>query len=136
MKKILILVSALCFQTAFVQAEVVVVGNPSLNATLTSAEVKNLFLGKRQSLPDGTPITIVERTAEAPLKSEFHSKYTNKSEAQLSAYWTRLVFTGKGKPPKEISNSDELINMISSNPNFIGYIDSTEVTDKVSVLSK
>ncbi|WP_077339167.1 hypothetical protein [Pseudocolwellia agarivorans] len=136
MKKLLVLVGALYLQAAFVQAEVVVIGNPSIKATLSSAEVKNLFLGKRKALPDGTKIDVVELAKESPIREEFHSKFTKKTQAQLNSYWTRLVFTGKGKMPKEASDSKDLISMIASNPGLIGYIDSSEVTSDVVVLAK
>lgn len=136
MKKLIILASALYLQAAIVQAEVVVVGNPSIKATLSSAEVKNLFLGKRQALPDGTKIEVVELGTESPIREEFHSKFTKKTQAQLNSYWTRLVFTGKGKMPKEVSDSKELISMIASNPGLIGYVDSSEVTSDIVVLAK
>jgi len=136
MKKLIILASALYLQTAFVQAEVVVVGNPSVKTTLSSGEVKNLFLGKRQALPDGTKIEVVELNTESPIREEFHSKFTKKTQAQLNSYWTRLVFTGKGKMPKEVSDSKELISMIASNPGLIGYVDSSEVTSDIVVLAK
>ncbi|MBU2924830.1 phosphate ABC transporter substrate-binding protein [Colwellia sp. 1_MG-2023] len=136
MKKLLILASALYLQAAFVQAEVVVIGNTSITSTLSASEVKNLFLGKRKSLPDGTKIAVIEQAKDSPVREAFHSKFTKKTQAQLSSYWTRLVFTGKGKMPEEVSNSEEIINMISTNPGLIGYIDSSEVTDGIVVLAK
>lgn len=136
MKKLLIVASALYFQAACVQAEVVVIGNPSITASLSKAEVKNLFLGKRKALPDGTKIAVVEQAPDSNVRSEFHTKFTKKTQAQLNSYWTRLVFTGKGKMPKEASDSKEIISMIASNPGLIGYVDSSEVSAGVVVLTK
>jgi len=136
MKKLFILATALCLQTAIAQAEVIVIGNPSVKTTLSQAEVKNLFLGKRLALPDGTKIEVVELAKDSSVREEFHSKFTKKTQSQLNSYWSRLIFTGKGKMPKEVSDSKELINMIASNPEIIGYIDSSEITTDVVVLAK
>ena len=60
----------------------------------------------------------------------------NKSGSQLKSYWSKLVFTGKGTPPKVVANDAEVISLISANPNLIGYIDAAAVTGTVKVIAK
>ncbi len=136
MKKLLLLASIICFQSSLAQAEVVVIGHPSIATTLSASEVKNLFLGKRKTLPNGTDIETIELTSGNAAREEFHDKYSKKTQAQLNAYWARLVFTGNGKLPKEVSSSKELISMIASNPGIIGYVEESEVTPNVVILAK
>jgi len=59
---------------------------------------------------------------------------TGKSDSQLQAYWSRLVFTGKGKPPKTIGSSALIKSQVASRANAIAYIDSSEVDDSVKVV--
>jgi len=54
-----------------------------------------------------------------------------RSSSQVSAYWSKLVFTGKGIPPKEVSNDAQVIDLVAKNPSVIGYIDKASVTDAV-----
>jgi ABC-type phosphate transport system substrate-binding protein len=68
-------------------------------------------------------------------RGDFEKKVLNKSASQIKAYWSKLVFTGKGTPPKEVSSDAEVINLIKSNPNLIGYVDESSVTGDVKVIA-
>ena len=57
-----------------------------------------------------------------------------KSESQLTSYWSKITFTGKGQPPQRESNDTSVKELVASNPNLIGYIDSSMVDDSVKVI--
>lgn len=120
--------------TAAVQADIALIVHPSNNATLTDSDIKALFLGKQRSFNDGQqaiPLVVLE--AE-PSRSEFNNKVLSKTDAQLKAYWSKLTFTGKGTPPKEVS-SDEMLQLVSDNPATIGFIDAQKVSSAVKVVA-
>ena len=114
----------------------VVIGNPAGVDALSSSEVKKLFLGKLKKLPNGANPVVIEYPDGTPIRTQFHNAMTNKSEAQLQAYWSKLIFTGKGTPPKTVATAAEVIAEVANNPNAIGYLDSSEVTASVKVLFK
>lgn len=58
----------------------------------------------------------------------------NKSANQLKAYWSKLVFTRKGNPPKEVKTDQEVITLVSANPDLIGYVDVSSVNDSIRVV--
>ena len=58
----------------------------------------------------------------------------DKTNAQVKSYWAKLIFTGKGTPPKEVANSDEVKKLVSTNPNTIGYIDKSHLDTSVKVI--
>ena len=121
MKK-LILVLATIFFAGQVQAVTVIV-HPSNAASLDKSAISRIFLGKAKSFPGGgpaVPITLDEGTAGS---EAFNGNVLNKSASQLKAYWSKLVFTGKGTPPKSVANDAEMIALISANPNMIGFIE-------------
>jgi len=60
----------------------------------------------------------------------------NKTESQLKAYWSKLVFSGQGQPPKVVDSSAEMLSLIAANPNMTGFVDVSEVNDSVKVISK
>lgn len=130
------IITALCLffvaSTSF--AAPVVIGNPAGVASLSKSEAKKLFLGKMKKLSNGAAPVVIEYTDGTPIRAEFHSAVTKKSESQLQAYWSKLIFTGKGTPPKSVGSAAEVIAEVSSNPNAIGYVDSSEVTGAVKVL--
>ncbi len=115
-------------------AEPVIVGNLNGVDNISASDAKKLFLGKLKTLPNGTKPIVVEYPDGSAIREEFHSKVTQKSGSQLQAYWSQLVFTGKGTPPKEVSSSAAVIAEITSNSSVIGYIDSTEVTDQLKII--
>ena len=134
MKKIqisLLLITAIFSTMAF--SEVAVIVHPSNGASLSKADITALFLGKKKAFPGGSsavPIVLNDATTD-----EFNSKLLGKSASQLKSYWSKLVFTGKANPPKAVS-ADEMIQLIKSNPNMIGFIDSSKVTTDVKVISQ
>ncbi len=53
----------------------------------------------------------------------------------MQAIWSKIVFTGKGKPPKECKSSVEVKKVVSENVNAIGYIEKSAVDDSVKVIA-
>lgn len=132
-------IKALAAATLFVaassaQADIAVVVNPGVgDVSVNSAELKDIFLGKLNSLPNGKKIVAIDQEPGG-VREEFLKKLLNKSESQLKAYWAQLVFTGRGQPPKQVMDDEEVKEFVSENPNMIGYIDSDEVDSTVKVI--
>ena len=125
-----------CLLSAVAQAEVAVIVNPGNGATLSSEDVQRLFLGKLKSFPGGGEATPVNQKEGQPAREQFNQAVLNKSESQLKAYWSQLVFTGKGTPPKELDNDDAIKALVASTPGAIGYIDAAKVDGSVKVVLK
>lgn len=125
----------LCLVSGLASAEVAVIVHPSNNATLDQAEITRLFTGRGAAFSSGAKATPLNLADSAPARGEFDSKVLGKSSSQMKAYWSKLVFTGKGTPPKELGSDAEIVDLVSQNPNVIGYIDKASVTDKVKVLA-
>ena len=133
----LALFSALFFGAALqASAGVVLVGNPAISDTLTKDQAAALYLGKTNKLPSGGAVVLYDLEASDPLKAEFNSKVTGKSEAQLQSYWSRLVFTGKATPPGKLANSDLVKSTVAATANAIGYMGESKVDGTVKVLLK
>ena len=128
-----ILAASLCCNVAF--AEVAVIVHPSNGDALDKASVSRLFLNKAKAFPGGAtaePVALGEGQAAT---DDFNSKVLNKSAAQLTAFWSKLVFTGKGQPPKALSSDAEVISTVAGNPGAIGYVDAGAVNDSVRVVA-
>ncbi|MCV2886203.1 phosphate ABC transporter substrate-binding protein [Aestuariibacter sp. AA17] len=120
MKKLL----ALCLASTFSlnAMAVTVIVHPSNSEQLDQASISRIFLGKAKSFPSGSSAVPINLEESSATTEEFNSKVLNKSSSQLKAYWSKLVFTGKGTPPKTVSSDAEMINLIANNPNMIGFI--------------
>ncbi len=130
----LLLTTALFSSVA--QAGLVVIVNPEGPDALSKSQVSKLYLGKAKKLPNGQKVTVLEHANGTADRQAFHAAVTGKTEAQLQAYWSRLVFTGKGRPPKILGSSSLIKNQVSANSAAIGYIDEAEVDSSVKVVFK
>ncbi len=118
-----------------VLADVAVIAHPSNANALDKSAVSRLFLGKSKTFPDGTQAIPLNQSESSAATEQFNSKALSKSASQLKAYWSKLVFTGKGTPPKVVDNDAAVLELVASNPNSIGYVDSGAVTAGVKVLA-
>ncbi|MCG8610831.1 MAG: phosphate ABC transporter substrate-binding protein [Pseudomonadales bacterium] len=124
----------LCFSGASL-ADVAVVINPGKDVTLNERDISRIFLAKMKTFPDGTEIVPVDLPLTSATRQLINSNLINKTESQIRAYWSKLVFTGKGLPPKELESQEAVKQMIASNANVIGYIDAALVDDTVKVVT-
>lgn len=101
---------------------------------LSKNQVVDIFLGRTSRFPDGTPAVPIDQVEASAARDEFYASFVGKSPAQLKAYWSKIIFTGRGQPPKEVASSAEVKKLIAGNPNAIGYIEQNMVDDSVKVL--
>lgn len=114
---------------------VAVVSARSPVTALNAAQVADIFLGKTNRFPDGSPAVPIDLPEESPARDRFYAEYTGKSPAQVKAYWSKIIFTGRGQPPRQASNGAEAKKLVADNPSAIAYIDSRLVDSSVRVLS-
>lgn len=130
------LITALCLQggASLAAPEVVVIASSSSKISSASAEdIARLFLGKTKAV-NGEKLTPVDQSKNSDVASSFYSNVVGKNASQLRAYWSKLVFTGKGKPPKELGSSADVLAAVAANPSLVGYIEASAVNDSVKVL--
>lgn len=126
----------LVLTSAVVSAEVAVVVHPSNAATLDQAEISRLFTGRGATFNNGSKATPLNLAEGAPARAEFDSKVLGKSSSQMKAYWSKLVFTGKGTPPKELASDADVKAAVAADASAIGYIDAAAVDASVKVVGK
>jgi ABC-type phosphate transport system substrate-binding protein len=116
-------------------AEVVVVVHPCNDAALSKKAVQQIFLGKEKKFSDGKEVLPVNQAPSSVVRSAFDTDTLGRSSIQITAYWSKLVFTGKGIPPKELDNDAAVMAIVADNQNTIGYVDSASISDAVKVIS-
>lgn len=123
--------------SSIVSAEIsVIVSINNPNSAMDQSTVAKIFLGKAKSFPDGTQAVPVDQDDGSATRDGFNSKILGKSASQLKSYWSRLIFTGKGTPPKQSGDDAGVKSLVANNPNIIGYIDSSAVDATVKVVHK
>lgn len=111
------------------RAEVVVIvsaNHPA--AAMTAEQIANVYLGKDARF---APIDLPEGSAA---REEFYKKVAGKDAAQVKAMWARLIFTGKGQPPKQVGSAADAVKQVAGNDKAIAYVDTSAVDASVKAV--
>jgi ABC-type phosphate transport system substrate-binding protein len=102
---------------------VVIVSARSNAPLMRTDQVAAIFLGQAAQLPDGALVTPIDQPVGTMTRDEFYERVASKSPALLKAYWSKLLFTGRGQPPREVGGNAAVKKMVADTPGIIGYID-------------
>jgi len=120
---------------ALASADVVaVVSAKSAVKALTSSQVADIFLGRVSRFPNGVLAVPIDLRDGSPERDQFYAKITGKTPAQVKAYWSKIIFTGRGQPPKAVPTELDVKKIIAANDTAIGYIDASLLDDSVRAL--
>jgi ABC-type phosphate transport system substrate-binding protein len=114
---------------------VAVVSSNSAITTLSKNQISDIFLGRSARFPDGRPAVPLDQAEGTALRDEFYANFTGKTAAQMKAYWSKILFTGRGQPPKAVSDNGQVKQWLATNPSAIGYIARSAVDSSVKVLN-
>jgi len=129
-----LLVSNLIFVSQSI-AGVSVIVHPENNSTFSKKIIKKIFLGKSKNFDNGKVILLLSPKTGSSASNEFNKAILKKTASQINAYWSKMIFTGKGTPPQEIESVSEIISAIAENKDAIAFIDAGSVTDAVKVVA-
>lgn len=116
------------------KAELVLVASArSAGIELNHERAENLYLGNTTTLADGTPVKLID-LPNGMLRDDFYLKLTGKNPAQIRAYWSRQVFTGRALPPREAGSVAEARQWLTDIPNLIGYLERADVPAGARIL--
>jgi hypothetical protein len=106
--------------------EIVVIVNPAA-VPISKEQVTDLYLAK-----GGVSIPI-DQAADSAIYVEFYKKATGRDPAQIKAIWSRILFTGRGVPPRELPDSAAVKKAVAANPKAVGYIQKSAADASVKV---
>jgi len=130
-----VLTLGLCLGVGVAEAKVVaVVSAKKPVAALSRNQVVDIFLGKVSRFPDGQQAEPIDQAEGSPARDEFYLRFARRSPAQLKAHWSKIIFTGRGQPPKQVANGAELKKRLLDNPAAIGYLEQNLVDSSVHVV--
>lgn len=113
---------------------VVIVSAKSPLTTLTRKDVADIYLGRTNEFPRGAPIVPIDQAEDNAQRTEFYWLVTGKSPAQVRTYWSKLIFTGRGEPPRSEDNAEAVKRAVSGWANAVGYIDQGELDPRVKAV--
>lgn len=128
----IILCIGLLFSSLSFGATAIIV-HPDNTNELKANDVRKIFLGKSKSFSNGdmaTPIDLPDNNSNYPI---FLKKVLRKSTSSLNAYWSRMMFSSKGLPPKTMKEVEAKAE-VANNKNAIAYISQSNVDSSVKVI--
>ena len=116
------LLLACCATLAQADDLVVVVSARSQIESLRPEQVAAIFLGQTARFPNGAVATALDQPIGSNERDQFYLRVAGKTPALLKAHWSKMVFTGRGQPPRELAGSSAVRKAVADDPNLIGYI--------------
>lgn len=117
------------------RAEIVVVIDARSGVeSLTHDDVINIFLGRSRKLPTGESAVPIDQPLDDTLRAEFYRALVNKNLSEINAYWARLYFSGKTKPPLQAKSAREVVAHVKEVAGGIAYIERAKVDERVRVV--
>jgi ABC-type phosphate transport system substrate-binding protein len=118
-----------------VNADVVaVVSADSPIDSLSKTQVIDIFLGRRTRFPDGSAAVPIDQAEGSAARDAFYTRFAALSPAQIKAFWSRIIFTGRGQPPRIASTAPEMKKLLLASPSAIGYLDQSLLDSSLKVV--
>jgi ABC-type phosphate transport system substrate-binding protein len=118
------------------RADVVAVASVKSPITaLSKSEVVDIFLGKTTRFPNGTQAVPIDQGEGVSARDSFYAVFAGKSPAQVKAYWAKIIFTGRGQPPRSAPGDSQVRALLVANPQAIGYMERSAVDGTLKVLA-
>ena len=115
--------------------EIVVIVNPATPfSTMTAAEVRLIFMAKNKTLPDHRPVVPLMLQEETPTRVSFDQVLLQSDSRESRAYWAQMIFTGRGKPPRQLADDTAMKKEVANNPNALGYIRRSSLDSSVKAV--
>lgn len=116
-------------------ADLVVVAHPHSGIErLTQEDVVNIYLGRYRRLPSGVTAEPLDQPVESETRSRFYRQLVNKSLAEINAYWARLVFSGKTRPPQVVEDAGHALRYVATQPGAMAYVERAQADARVKIV--
>lgn len=113
-----------------VEAQIAVIVHPDNQQTVDVTDVKRLYTLRQFSYDDGSVAFLFMLPYSEPEREQFDQIVSGLSSNQLMTYWSKIVFAGKGTPPRSVSSVSEMLQVVSVTPNAIGYVPEWAISEE------
>lgn len=117
-----------------VDSVVVIVSADRAVTEISRLQLADIYLGRASRLPDGGPVVPVDQAPGSPAREIFYEEYLDRSQAEVRSHWSKLIFTGRGRPPRDLPGDRRVKERVASDPRAIGYVDVSLVDESVRIV--
>lgn len=90
--------------------------------SITRAELSAIYMKRTRSWGDGSEIEPVDQPVSSPVRERFSRSIHGKNVAYVTRYWQRLIFSGRGIPPRQLQDDAAVLALVKNSRCAIGYI--------------
>jgi ABC-type phosphate transport system substrate-binding protein len=102
--------------------------------SMTASELSRLFLKKVTAWPDGRRVEPVDQREGSGVRAAFSEAIHDREVTAIKAYWNKVIFSGRGLPPPELSGDQDVLDYVRSHPRSLGYVSPRADTTLVKIL--
>lgn len=118
----------LCLIPGLSLAEPVLIHHPQLKGEdFSSNTLLRIYSMHKKAWSDGTAVKVYTLPNDSAIHKSFVNEYLRMQPYQLNRLWHRLVFTGTGSSPEQLSSSRQMFETVKETPGAIGYVDSSVI---------
>lgn len=121
-------------QAAAPDTVVVVVSADSPVEEIPRLHLADIYLGRTSRFPDGDPAVPIDLAPGSEAREAFYETYLGRSPAEIKAHWSKVVFTGRGRPPRDVPDAAAMKEAVAGNPRAVGYLPRRAVDGTVRVV--
>lgn len=131
----IMIMGAMSFTGSATGADLVLVVNKSNPISILSrSQVIDLYMGKYVAFPDGTKAVPVDIEDDVEIRTKFYDSLVGMPLARVNAYWSKVKFSGRARPPTQQKNEKASLNFVIQTEDSIAYIHESSVTADVKVV--
>ncbi|WP_158965695.1 hypothetical protein [Paraglaciecola sp. L3A3] len=113
---------------------VVVVNQANVINQLTKRQVIDIYMGRFNTFPDGSPVLPIDHPRGSSQKEAFYQTLVGQNERKVNAYWSRLLFSGRAKPPLQADSEVMVFNTLFVQPYALAYVSEADVTSEMKIV--
>jgi len=130
--RVLLLLIPLCWHVpTALGEEMVAIVNLSVSQTSVTRNFARALFGMRaQHWPGDGGVTVFVLPDQHVLHAAFAKNVLDMFPQQLRNAWDRLVYSGTGQAPVEVSSEEEMLDGVAATPGAVGYVSKDKVNAK------
>lgn len=114
----------------------VVVHSSNALDSITKAKAADLFLKRVTRWENGRAVTPVDQSEKSAARAAFSKDVLGKEVLWVKSYWQKMIFSGRATPPAELSTDSQVLELVRTNADAIGYVsDATVLPAGVKVVA-
>jgi ABC-type phosphate transport system substrate-binding protein len=94
----------------------------------------DIYLGRTSRFPDDQPALPIDQEPDSPVRERFYQTFLGRSHAEVKAHWSKIIFTGRGRPPRDVPTGADVKRAVAGDAKAIGYIERRLVDESVRVV--